>query len=69
MQYSPEEQGIYYSGGTVYNPQEIFIKLYAADGKLVTSGKKEIDMTFYVDGIYIVTDGKGGFIKFVHAHL
>ena len=68
MQYSLEEQGIYYSDGTVYNPQEILIKLYSADGRLITSGRKEIDMTLYVDGIYIVTDGKGGFVKFVHTH-
>ena len=68
MQYSLEEQGIYYSNGEIYNPRQIYIKLYYSDGRLVASGKEEIDMSFYVDGIYIVTDGKGGFVKVVHAH-
>ena len=66
MQYALEEHGVYYFGGKVYNQQNLYIKLYYSDGKLLSSGTKDIDMSYYANGIYIVTDGKGGFLKINH---
>ena len=66
MQYSLEEQGVYYLGSKVYNSQNLYIKLYYSDGKLLSSGTNDIDMSSCPNGIYIVTDGKGGFLKINH---
>ncbi|MBQ0082383.1 MAG: leucine-rich repeat domain-containing protein [bacterium] len=65
-QYALEDYGVYYFMGTVTNPNGIYIKLYAADGKLISSGTSDIDLGSCPNGIYIVTDGKGGFLKINH---
>lgn len=65
-QYSLEDYGVYYVNGMVYNQQNLYIKLYYSDGKLISSGQNDIDMSGCVNGIYIVTDGKGGFLKVSH---
>lgn len=67
MQYSLEDQGVYYFGGKVYNSQNLHIKLFYSDGKLLSSGTNDMDMSYYAEGIYIVTDGKGGFLKINHS--
>ena len=66
MQYTLEDYGVYYLGGKVYNSQNLYIKLYYSDGKLILSGTDDIEMSSYPNGIYIVTDGKGGFLKINH---
>ncbi len=65
-QYALEDYGVYYFMGTVVNRDNIYIKLYSADGKLLKKGDDDLEMGSYPDGIYIVTDGKGGFLKIIH---
>lgn len=64
--YTLEDQGIYYIGGKIYNSQNLYIKLYYSDGRLISSGTNDIEMSNYPNGIYIVTDSKGGHLKVNH---
>lgn len=66
VHYTLEDQGVYYVGGKVYNPRNLYIKLYYSDGRLISSGTNDIDMSNRPNGIYIVTDGKGGLLKINH---
>lgn len=66
MEYSLEDLNVYYFMGRVVNTDNIYIKLYDAGGKLLAKGTDDIDMSNLPSAVYIVTDGKGGFLKIVH---
>lgn len=66
LEYSLADRNVDYLNGRIYNENGLEIKLYDASGRLVTSGDGDIDMSNCPNGIYLVTDGKGGSLKIVH---
>ncbi|MCQ2338317.1 MAG: leucine-rich repeat domain-containing protein [Paludibacteraceae bacterium] len=66
LEYSLADRNVDYLNGRIYNENGLEIRLYDASGRLVTSGDGDIDMSNCPNGIYLVTDGKGGSLKIVH---
>ncbi len=59
-----ETSGIYYSVGTIYNPQGLNLQVFNANGQLVAVGNQNIDMYNAPQGMYIVRC-EVGTLKFV----
>ncbi|NDV46148.1 T9SS C-terminal target domain-containing protein [Paludibacter sp. 221] len=53
-----ETESIQYINGIIYNPENIALKVYTAQGKLVAEGNNDIDMNGFGAGMYIVNSGK-----------
>ena len=51
--------GISFDGRTVYNPANISLQVYDAAGRLTVSSTKNINMSSYPKGIYIVRNPQG----------
>lgn len=66
LTYDLATQGITYFYDRVINVNGIFIKLYSADGKLIEVSNENIYMANKPKGLYLVTDGNGGYYKFCH---
>lgn len=66
LDYSLADRDVIYCNHIVYNENGLNIMLFDASGRMITSGNGNIDMSSYPNGIYIVTDGKGGFLKINH---
>ena len=66
LEYSLADRNVIYLNGKVYNTDGLEIKLYDTAGRLISSGDSDIEMSSCPSGIYIVTDGKGGFLKINH---
>ncbi len=67
LEYSLAERKINYFSGRIYNENGVDIKLFDASGRLISSGNGDIEMSDCPRGIYIVTDGNGGFMKIIHS--
>lgn len=66
LEYSLADRNVDYLNGRIYNENGLEIKLYDAAGRLVAYSDGDIDMSNCPNGIYIVTDNKGGSLKIVH---
>ena len=66
LEYSLADRNVDYLNGRIYNENGLEIRLYDASGRLVTYSDGDIDMSNCPNGIYIVTDNKGGSLKIVH---
>ena len=66
LEYSLADRNVDYLNGRIYNENGLEIRLYDAAGRLVTYSDGDIDMSNCPNGIYIVTDNKGGSLKIVH---
>lgn len=68
MVYSLEDMGVYYFMGRIINTQGVMVSIYSADGKFLKKSDEDINMSSYAPGIYIATDGNGGFLKINHVN-
>jgi len=66
LTYSLDDKGVTYFYGQILNMDGIDIKLYTSDGKFVERSNCSISMADKPKGIYIVTDGNGGYLKFMY---
>ncbi|MCQ2332706.1 MAG: leucine-rich repeat domain-containing protein [Paludibacteraceae bacterium] len=66
LDYNLADRNVIYVNGRVYNEDGLNIKLFDVSGRLISSGNGDIEMSSCPNGIYIVTDGKGGFLKINH---
>ncbi|MBQ0008340.1 MAG: leucine-rich repeat domain-containing protein [bacterium] len=66
IEYSLADRNVVYCNDIVYNKDGLDIKLFDASGRMISSSNGDIEMSSYPNGIYIVTDGKGGFLKINH---
>jgi len=66
LTYNLTDYGITYFFGKIMNVNGLTIKLYSADGKLIEVSNTDISMANKPTGVYLVTDGKGGFYKFLY---
>lgn len=67
LEYNQIDKNINYFNDRIYNEDGLDLWLYDVSGRLVCSGDNDIDMSGCPSGIYIVTDGKGGFLKINHS--
>lgn len=64
---NPSDQDVYYLNGIIHNDECLTLRLYATDGRLLTtSSSSTIDLTFLTPGIYVLTDAHGSTLKINH---
>ena len=66
LEYNLADRNVVYCNNIVYNEDGLDIRLFDTSGRMIASGNGNIDMSDCPNGIYIVTDGKGGFLKINH---
>lgn len=66
LSYSLASKNVNYFNGIIYNEDGLEIKLFDIMGRMISSGDGNIEMSNCPNGIYVVTDGKGGILKINH---
>ncbi len=66
LEYNLADKKVNYFNGKIYNEDGLDIKLFDLSGKMISSSSKDIEMSNCPNGIYVLTDGKGGYLKINH---
>lgn len=57
------DRGVRYFDGIIYNENELNLTVYNMNGQAITTGNGDIDIRNCPNGMYVVTDNKGGKTK------